>query len=156
DPAPPARDHAGRDRPGEVEERVEVVVDHLAPAGRRLLEQLDLVERPRAVDQRVDASPGRLHAADERLGDAAVPALRPPRERATTGRLEGLGRLRPRPLAGPVAEGDGPARPGQIQADPPADAPGPTGDQRNPINPLSHAVSDPRSPILTIHRLHPT
>ena len=64
DPAPLLRFHDRHDRLGQVKNRMEIVIEHVVPAGVGFLQQRDTVIGAGAVDQGIDAAEFLVHALD--------------------------------------------------------------------------------------------
>src|SRR2546428_11790285 len=115
---------------------MEVVSEHRGPAGRRLIEDVDPVIGPGAVDEGVHRANLLLDLAHEafargRIGDIALLGERaPPSLRDARSGLSGF----PRGCA--IAQGDVPPRRGEVQADRAADPSRSPCDQRG----FSHSL----------------
>ena len=123
--------HARRHRLAHVKDGMEVVSEHRGPAGRRLIQDVDAVIGPGAVDESVHRAEllfdfARESFARRRIGDVA-----PLGERAPTGLRDARRGLCGLALRRPVAQGDVPPRRGEVQADRAADSLRPTCDQRH-------------------------
>ncbi len=125
------RFHSWRRGLSQVENRMQIPIEHLLPPRHRLIKQVHAMIRPGAVDQGVDLPPFLFDTGDQLLGCDRI------RHVTAYGRClaapfdDGSGRVLGGCLTGPVAEGDLPVLCREIERNPTSDAFGPSGDQRD-------------------------
>src|SRR4026209_1989188 len=131
DPARPPRFHSWRRGLSQIENRVQIPIEHLLPPRHRFVKQIHPMIRPGAVDQGVDLTPFLFDTANELLGCNRIRHVTAYGQCLAAPLDDGSGRGLGVGLTGSVAEGDLPVLRGQVERNSASDSFGPSGDQRD-------------------------
>jgi hypothetical protein len=141
DPAPFLLDHAGHGQARAIEERIEIVRHHVAPALGRLLERRAAMIGPGGVDQRIGRAERPAHFLEQSRDVGDDRNVRLVRASPRSERLDLRDRRFRFPFAGPKRNRHVPALLGEVERDRASNSAGPAGHECCAHGPTS-LVSD--------------